>query len=965
MRKTLLLTFFALIAFTAGAWAKGELNGVFTINAAGDRILFSKGNLQQVNGTWQFAEHQYDYFGTNQYSDHYDWFAYNGYSAPSDGTSWYILSQAEWAYLFESRTVTNTLSEGALYSKATIGGTYKGVIVFPDNYTHPNGTDFTGNCNNPTEAYSSTVSLEGWALMEAAGCVFLPAAGYSTSPGQVNQAAIYQSTTLPRSGYCNTPGFYIDYMAMTDESKTSTGVAVRYVKKYELTQDANGYYLLGSVQDWDDFAALINNGTNTAANAKMIADIDLGDDQTYISPTWHGDYSNRHYHGTFDGQGHTLTVHYSSSNAFHTPFSQTSGATIKNLHVAGTLTSTSSDATHMSGLISNSAGNDVIQNVWVSADITSGGSGWIECGAFIGCNNCGSSTITDCLFTGSLKTTSGYYNGCFVGYVHSGSTSTSNCLSTGTFELTGSPNYVAVGTVTNSYVKQHTGTIPSSMQVTTDQLADGTTTAALNNGRTGDDAVWVQQGSQPMLKTFALQQDADGYYEIGSVQDWKNFAEMVNNGTNTAANAKMTADIDLGDDQTYISPTWHGDNSPLHYHGTFDGQGHTLTVHYNSSNLFHTPFSQTSGATIKNLHVAGTITSTWSGAASHMSGLISNSAGSDVIQNVWVSVDISGGVGERLDWGAFVGCNNCGNTTITDCLFTGSITNTGTRNGCLAGLVYQGSVTTSNCLSTGTFNFDSSSSTVSVGTMTNCYIKTHPASIPSSMQVTDAQLSNGTTTAALQNGRSEEIWVQDPVTYQPVLKMFANDFNYTVPASGVGSFSSKAKVQLPDGLTAYYCKEYDSSKGIITAVPLDNNVIPANTGVLIRGEAGAYTLSATNATAATVEDNALVAVTEATHVDATSGQYTNFMLSSGKFIKIAASSDPNVKMPANKAYLQLALGFTTSKEFTLLWDEDPTAIKFESSEVLKSESIYDLQGRKVTNPEKGRLYIINGKVVKY
>lgn len=695
MRKTLLLTFFALIAFTAGAWAKGELNGVFTINAAGDRILFSKGNLQQVNGTWQFAEHQYDYFGTNQYSDHYDWFAYNGYSAPSDGTSWYILSQAEWAYLFESRTVTNTLSEGALYSKATIGGTYKGVIVFPDNYTHPNGTDFTGNCNNPTEAYSSTVSLEGWALMEAAGCVFLPAAGYSTSPGQVNQAAIYQSTTLPRSGYCNTPGFYIDYMAMKDESKTSTGVAVRYVKKYELTQDANGYYLLGSVQDWKDFAEIVNSETNTAANAKMIADIDLGDDQTYISPTWHGDYSNRHYHGTFDGQGHTLTVHYSSSNAFHTPFSQTSGATIKNLHVAGTLTSTSSDATHMSGLISNSAGNDVIQNVWVSADITSGGSGWIECGAFIGCNNCGSSTITDCLFTGSLKTTSGYYNGCFVGYVHSGSTSTSNCLSTGTFELTGSPNYVAVGTVTNSYVKQHTGTIPSSMQVT------------------------------------------------------------------------------------------------------------------------------------------------------------------------------------------------------------------------------------------------------------------------------DAQLSNGTTTAALQNGRSEEIWVQDPVTYQPVLKLFANDFSYNVPSSGVGSFSSKAKVQLPDGLTAYYCKEYDSTNGIIAAVPLDNNVIPANTGVLIRGEAGAYTLSATNATAATVEDNALVAVTEATHVDATSSQFTNFMLSSGKFIKIAASSDPNVKMPANKAYLQLALGNTSSKEFTLLWDEDPTAIKFESSEVRKSESIYDLQGRKVTNPEKGRLYIINGKVVKY
>jgi hypothetical protein len=246
----------------------------------------------------------------------------------------------------------------------------------------------------------------------------------------------------------------------------------------------------------------------------------------------------------------------------------------------------------------------------------------------------------------------------------------------------------------------------------------------------------------------------------------------------------------------------------------------------------------------------------------------------------------------------------------------------------------------------------------------NCYYK-NALGEAQGTQATAEQLADGTIATALQANRSEEVWVQDPLTSQPVLKLFANDFSYNVPSSGVGSFSSKAKVQLPDGLTAYYCKEYDSTNGIIAAVPLDNNVIPANTGVLIRGEAGAYTLSATNATAATVEDNALVAVTEATHVDATSGQFTNFMLSSGKFIKIAASSDPNVKMPANKAYLQLALGFTTSKEFTLLWDEDPTAIKFESSEVRKSESIYDLQGRKVTNPEKGRLYIINGKVVKY
>ncbi|MBO4730256.1 MAG: hypothetical protein J5593_02165, partial [Bacteroidaceae bacterium] len=243
----------------------------------------------------------------------------------------------------------------------------------------------------------------------------------------------------------------------------------------QLTQDANGYYLLGSVQDWDDFAALINNGTNTAANAKMTADINLGDDQTYISPTWYGEFSDKHYHGTFDGQGHTLTVHYNSSNTWHTPFSQTSGATIKNLHVAGTITSTSSEPSHMSGLVSNSAGNDVIENVWVSADITGGNNSWIECGAFIGCNNCGNTTITDCLFTGSITTTGGH-NGCFAGWVQDyspSSVTTTNCLSTGTFTL-GSYNSVSRGTLNNCYVKTYPASIPTEMQITNEQLVDGT-----------------------------------------------------------------------------------------------------------------------------------------------------------------------------------------------------------------------------------------------------------------------------------------------------------------------------------------------------------------------------------------------------------------------------------------------------------------------------------------------------------
>ena len=232
MKKFFTLSILTLLCCCTGAWATGELNGLFTINASGDKVLFSKGNLQYVDENYQFAEHQYDYFGGNQYSNHVDMFANNDYSSPDGDTAWRILSQSEWSYLYTERSVTNTLSEGARYSKATIGGTYKGVIVFPDSYTHPNGTGFAGNCNNATENYASTVSLEGWALMEAAGCVFLPAAGYNRNGNirKVDDASVYDSSTAINSESRCTPGFYYDNIYLGDWSYNTTCVPVRLVK---------------------------------------------------------------------------------------------------------------------------------------------------------------------------------------------------------------------------------------------------------------------------------------------------------------------------------------------------------------------------------------------------------------------------------------------------------------------------------------------------------------------------------------------------------------------------------------------------------------------------------------------------------------------------------------------------------------------------------------------------------------
>ena len=43
---------------------------------------------------------------------------------------------------------------------------------------------------------------------------------------------------------------------------------------------------------------------------------------------------------------------------------------------------------------------------------------------------------------------------------------------------------------------------------------------------------------------------------------------------------------------------------------------------------------------------------------------------------------------------------------------------------------------------------------------------------------------------------------------------------------------------------------------------------------------------------------------------------------------------------------------------------DELGVRNEELGVGNGQSIYDLQGRKVANPEKGKIYILNGKKVK-
>ena len=220
------------LSFRMAALPEGALPGKFTVDG-GKEVYFAKGNLQHVGSSWRFAASQWEYYGMAQ-SPGNDMFSYNGWSSASSLVSdgWGVLSKDEWNTLINTRTVSNTLHTDARYTLATLGS-YKGLIVFPDHYVHPEGTGFTAGTYNGASNFTATVSMEGWAKMEMAGCMFIPAAGYKSYTNgwqAVGSAVCVSSTTQNGSGYYYTPYFADGNVNMSDNSHTGTWSSVRMYK---------------------------------------------------------------------------------------------------------------------------------------------------------------------------------------------------------------------------------------------------------------------------------------------------------------------------------------------------------------------------------------------------------------------------------------------------------------------------------------------------------------------------------------------------------------------------------------------------------------------------------------------------------------------------------------------------------------------------------------------------------------
>ncbi len=170
----------------------GVLSGMFTV-ADGKQVHFSQGNLY-YDGSFKFESKQYEFHGydTGVAWGLFGWSTsatnygkktsiknsdYSGdfveWGSQIDGT-WHTLTCDEWTYLFSTRADADKK-----YGCAKVGGK-EGLIILPDEFTDPmkNGGS---NAFAPGTATGYNANVYGvggnWESMEAAGAVFLPAAG--------------------------------------------------------------------------------------------------------------------------------------------------------------------------------------------------------------------------------------------------------------------------------------------------------------------------------------------------------------------------------------------------------------------------------------------------------------------------------------------------------------------------------------------------------------------------------------------------------------------------------------------------------------------------------------------------------------------------------------------------------------------------------------------------------------------
>ena len=488
---------------------------------------------------------------------------------------------------------------------------------------------------------------------------------------------------------------------------------------FTISDDGNTY-TINSAEGWGMFCDTLTlkpSGYFTGKTVKLGANISI---------TQSAGSDDHRFMGTFDGQEHTLDVNITDTGEQGTaPFRFISNATIRNLHVTGTVTGT----THAAGLVGKaSAGTILIENCLVEANVNSTVGNNRHCGGIVGHgfggNNPVDLTLRNCVYAGTITCDKNYIGG-LQGWSDGNTLTLENCLFAGSYQGTeaGTATFHPIalhntGSATNLTATNVFAAVAPTATNANFIAADGTkatgrTSAPDNLGTQGatysfmDMTVYenglLYNGLYYVAPTLST--DNSGAYLINNEDDWTNFCDaLYDNGTwnrFSGQTVKLANDISVSRMAGYDTHD---------FLGTFDGQDNTLTFTATATASYLAPFrnvlgnSDTDHAVIHDLNVVTNITAH---DERHTAGLIALVWGYVDVTNCNVTVDITSTKGstntDLYPAGIASQVVKDAQIAVSGCTVDGTISTDGKYAGGIIGIA-QGSASITDCLSSVTIN---------------------------------------------------------------------------------------------------------------------------------------------------------------------------------------------------------------------------------------------------------------------
>lgn len=294
---------------------------------------------------------------------------------------------------------------------------------------------------------------------------------------------------------------------------------------YRITVDIkySECFIVNSKETWEKFCTVVKK-SNSKVTAKMTADIT--DAVTTMAGT-----SAHPYQGTFEGQGHTLTLNLTTATEGAGPFGYVDGATVKGLRTVGTINTSAKFAGGIVGVANNTLStisdcqSDVTINSSTLPDATHGGIVALAKSPV---------SIENCAFTGTINSPTSYNCGGILGWAGAAGNTIKNCLVTGKLEVKTSVNgensdpiarHNVNVEVSNTYYLHTPYPTTVGTQVTEEQLKNGYVASMLQAGNT-DESYWAfHLGGGTRLHTFSHKDESGEnqnyvYYE-GDAKKWR------------------------------------------------------------------------------------------------------------------------------------------------------------------------------------------------------------------------------------------------------------------------------------------------------------------------------------------------------------------------------------------------------------------------------------------------------------